>query len=194
MAIVGDIESLKCKHMARHSLNTIVGGFSGGGETSSTRKRYVRIVMHVRRESPLEETDNQATITFSKKDAKGVIPHKDDLMVIKVQIQNWNVRRVLVNLGSSIDVLYLEAFKGIKFDITELLPFKGFLVGFLGETSHVLGYLPMITTFDNGESAKSVLIEYLTVKVISPYNIIIGKPSFNALEAALFTLCNTLFF
>lgn len=84
MTIVGVADSLKCKHMARHSLNAIVRG----GETSSTIKRYAWTMMHVRHESPSEETYNQATLTFSKKYAKGVIPHEDDPIVIKVQI--WN--------------------------------------------------------------------------------------------------------
>lgn len=68
-------------------------------------------------------------------------------MVIRVQIHNWNVKRVLVNLGSSTDLLYQEAFKGMNFDITELLPFKGSLVGFSGEPAQVLGHLSMVTTF-----------------------------------------------
>lgn len=57
-----------------------------------------------------------------------MLPHEADLMVIKVKIQNWNVKHVLIDLGSSADVLYLEAFKGMNIDITELLPFKGSLV------------------------------------------------------------------
>ena len=79
--------------------------------------------MHVRQKSPSEERDNQATITFSKKDAEGMLPHKYDQMVIKFQIWNWNVKPVLIDPRSSEDVLYWEAFKGMNFDITELLPF-----------------------------------------------------------------------
>lgn len=49
-------------------------------------------------------------------------------MVIKVQIRDWRMKRVLVDLGSLTDVLYWDPFKGMNFDITELLPFKGSLV------------------------------------------------------------------
>lgn len=35
--------------------------------------------------------------------------------------------------GSSVDVLYWDVFKGMNFDITELLLFKGTLVRFSGE-------------------------------------------------------------
>lgn len=113
-------------------------------------------------------------------------------MVIKVQIQNWDVKHILVDPGSSANVIYWEAFKGMNFDVTELLPFTSSLVGFSGEPTHVLGHLPMITTFGNGESEKSVLVKYLIVNATSPFNIIIGKSSFNALEATLSTLYLTL--
>ena len=45
-------------------------------------------MMHVRKGLPSEKRNNQTTITFSKKDVEGVLLHKDDLMVIEVQIQN----------------------------------------------------------------------------------------------------------
>jgi hypothetical protein len=35
----------KVSEEKRHTLNTISGGFSGGGESSSSRKKYVRQVM-----------------------------------------------------------------------------------------------------------------------------------------------------
>lgn len=73
----------------------------------------------------------------------------------------------------------------MNFDITELFPFKGSLVRFSGEPVQVLGHLSMITTFGNGENTKSIMGKYLIVNTISPYNIIIGRPSFNALEEAL---------
>lgn len=56
----------------------------------------------------------------------------------------------------------------------------------------VMGHFPVITTFGNGENAKSVLVRYLFIDVASPYNVIVGRPSFNALEAVLSTMCLTL--
>ena len=104
-------------------------------------------------------------------------------MVIEVQIRDWGVKRVLIDPGSSADVLYWEAFKGMGFEPNELLPFSGTLVGFSGEQVQVLGYLPALTTFGDGGSAKTVQVRYLVVNASSPYNTIIGRPSFNSLEA-----------
>lgn len=43
----------------------------------------------------------------------------------------------------------------------------------------------MITTFGNGENTKSILVKYLIFNAASTYNVIIGWPFFNALEATL---------
>ena len=113
-------------------------------------------------------------------------------MVIKVQIWDLSIKRVLVDPGSSADVLYWDSFKGMDFDTTELLPFKGCLVGLSGEQVHVLRHMSLLTTFGNEANAKTVWVRYLIVNAASPYNIIIGMPSLNTLEASLSTLYLTM--
>lgn len=49
----------------------------------------------------------------------------------------------------------------------------------------VLRHLPVMTTFGNGENLKSVLVRYIITSVASPYNVIVGRPSFNTLDATL---------
>ena len=115
-------------------------------------------------------------------------------MVIKVQIRDWKVKRVLIDPGSSADILYWAAFQGMGIDLPELLPFKGSLVGFSGEQVQVLGHLMLPTTFGNSDDARTVRVRYLVINADSPYNIIIGRPSFNALEASLSTLYLTMKF
>lgn len=78
------------------------------------------------------------------------------------------------------------------FDTTELLPFKRALVAFSEEHIQVLGHFPIMTTFGSRDHAKSIQVRYLIVYIVSPYNIIIGRPPFNALEAELSTLYLTL--
>ncbi|CAJ2667557.1 unnamed protein product, partial [Trifolium pratense] len=69
----------------RISVNTIAGGFSGGGESSSARKRYVRRAISeiylVRQPQPLDVPD----LAFTAKDGLEVAPHDDDPLVIQVQ-------------------------------------------------------------------------------------------------------------
>ena len=81
--------------------------------------------------------------TFSREDAEGILPHENDPMVIKVQIMDWSIKRVLIDPEISSDVMYWEAFKGMDFDPKELFPFNGTLVRFSNEQVHVLRHLPV---------------------------------------------------
>ena len=47
---------------------------------------------------------------FSEEDARGVKQPHDDPLVIMLMIEGFNTRRVLVNNGSSIDIIYLSTF------------------------------------------------------------------------------------
>ena len=47
---------------------------------------------------------------FSEEDARGVKQPHDDPLVIMVMFEGFNTRRVLVDNGSSADIIYLPAF------------------------------------------------------------------------------------
>jgi hypothetical protein len=174
---------------ARIAVNTIAGGFAGGGESSNARKRYVR-----RAEFQaifVGHTSISATpdLSFTKEDKKEVMPHDDDPLVIQVQILNCDVKRVLIDSGSSADIMYWEAFKAMQLSNEHLMPYNGTLVGFAGEQVEVMGYTTLLTTFGDSDNAKTIKVRYLVVKTsFTSYNIIIGRSAFNALEAAMSTL------
>lgn len=74
--------------IARHTLNTIAGGFAGGREISSTRKRYVCQVLNI--EDLLQVRDTkapEAVIVFSEEDVFGLHTHKYVPMVIIVKYE-----------------------------------------------------------------------------------------------------------
>ena len=47
---------------------------------------------------------------FSEEDARGVKQPHDNPLVIMVMIEGFNTRRVLVDNGSSTDIIYLSTF------------------------------------------------------------------------------------
>ncbi|XP_075645261.1 uncharacterized protein LOC142616264 [Castanea sativa] len=63
-------------------------------------------------------------IVVSKKDAKQIKQPHDDPLVIMLAIEGCNTRRVLVDNGSSADVMYMTVFKQMKLDPKCLKPFK----------------------------------------------------------------------
>lgn len=49
-----------------------------------------------------------------------------------------------------------------------------------------------MTVFGSGDNAKGIKVRYLILKASSPYNIIIGRPTFNIMEVALSTIYLTM--
>ncbi|WJX58397.1 hypothetical protein P8452_43858 [Trifolium repens] len=173
----------------RIAVNTIAGGFAGGGESSNARKRYIRRSEFEAKFVGHTSISHTPDLAFTKDDKREVMPHDDDPLVIQVQILNCDVKRVLIDSGSSADIMYWEAFKAMQLSNEHLLPYNGTLVGFVGEQVEVMGYTTLLTTFGVRDQAKTIKVRYLVVKTpFTSYNIIIGRPAFNTLEAAMSTL------
>ena len=87
----------------------IFRGFVGGKESSSTRKAHLRSIrlgetLEVQAVSKLPRLDT--TITFSNSDVEGCQHPHDDPLVIKAIIANKMIHRVLVDNGSSADIIF----------------------------------------------------------------------------------------
>ena len=94
-------------------IHVISRGFTGGGESSSTRKAHLRSirsgeVMEVQAMSKLPQLDT--AITFSDSDLEGCQHPHDDPLVIRVVVDNKTIHRVLVDNGSSADIIFASAF------------------------------------------------------------------------------------
>jgi len=81
----------------------IAGGFSGGGCTASQRRRYARAVMSVEVQRADDAFD--VDLVFTKADLQDVVPHDNDSVVISVVTAGRRVHRVLVDQGSSANVM-----------------------------------------------------------------------------------------
>ena len=75
------------------------------------------------------ESEEQA-ITFTDEDAKRVHHPHDDAIIITLLIANYTTRRVLVDNGSSADILYFPAFQQMRLGRDQLHPVNSPLVGF----------------------------------------------------------------
>ena len=96
-------------------IKVIIGGTSTG-KSSKSRKTYLKVVQNVQlsgRSPRTKGTDEQA-ITFTDKDAERVHHPHDDAIVITLLIADYTTRRVLVDNGSSADILYYPAFQQMR--------------------------------------------------------------------------------
>lgn len=168
-------------------IRTIAGGFRGGGETRSARKSYVKEMREVsiyaiRR--PLKTARREKLVFgFSDEDYEGVyLPHSDALVVTMV-IANHKIQRVLVDNGSSADILYKSTFDLMKIDKEKVSVVRYPLVGFAGEQVMLLGLIDLQVTIGILPTRRTIPVKFLVVDKPSAYNAIFGRTTQAELKA-----------
>ncbi|GAV87323.1 hypothetical protein CFOL_v3_30749, partial [Cephalotus follicularis] len=126
---------------------------------------------------------DEEVISFSEVDYEGVcLPH-DDPVVVTLLVELFTMKRILIDNGSSADILYKHAFDQLRIPADQLKPVKTPLVGFVGETIHPLGSIYLSVVAGTAPRQTQVEMTFLVVDTPSPYNAIIGRPGLNLLEA-----------
>ena len=95
---------------AMGEIKTITGGPTTGESFRSLKKSHQRQVNSVHSLPPLKQRWINQDMYFSEEDARGVKQPHDDPLVIMIMIEGFNTKRVLVDNGSSADIIYLFAF------------------------------------------------------------------------------------
>ncbi|GAV73960.1 LOW QUALITY PROTEIN: hypothetical protein CFOL_v3_17443, partial [Cephalotus follicularis] len=119
---------------------------------------------------------DEEVISFSEVDYEGVrLPH-DDPVVVTLLVELFTMKRILLDSGSSADILYKHAFDQLRIPVDQLKPVKTPLVGFTGETIHPLGSINLSVVAGTAPRQTQVEMTFLVVDTPSPYNAIIGRP------------------
>jgi len=90
----------------RGTINTISSGFAGGGYSSSSWKKHLRCIQFVNVVTRSHRRQRMPPITFTDADYQGVDQEQDDSMVITIELENFAVKKVLINQGSLVDIVY----------------------------------------------------------------------------------------
>ena len=167
-------------------INVISEGFVGGGESSSARKAHLYSfisgkTLEVQAMSKLPLLDT--TITFSDANLEGCQHPHDDPLVIRVIVANKTVHRVLVDNGSSADIIFALAFEKIGIGRKNLEPVNAHLRGFSKEKVLPLGSVQLVLTLGDPPCQATTTTKFLIVEALLAYNMLLGRPSLNAIRA-----------
>jgi len=77
-------------------------------------------------------------------------------MVITFEIENYTVKKVLVDLGSSVDILYWATYPKLQLPYTAMIPYDEPINGFSGEQVSTRGYIDLHTIFREGTQTKTI--------------------------------------
>ena len=91
----------------------IVGGTTAFGLSKKARKIYLQVVQNVQLTGfvPKIAQINNPVIGFIEDDVKRLHHPHDDALIVSIRVGNYNTHRVLVDNGSSVDILYYLAFQ-----------------------------------------------------------------------------------
>ena len=122
-------------------------------------------------------------LVFTKANRQDVVSHDINPVVILVVTTGRRVHRVLVDQGSSTNVMFWSTFNKLQLSPDQLRPYTSCLYGFAGDQVEVCGHIELRTTFTNGTTSRIVNIRYLIVNALSAYNILLGRPGLNRIGA-----------
>ena len=164
----------------------ISGGFAGGGESSSARKAHLRSirseeVMEVQAVSKLPRLDT--AITFLDSDLEGCQHPHDDPLVIRPVVVYKTIHRVLVDNGSSVDIIFTSTFDKMGIGKEKLEPVSTHLRGLSREKVLLLGSIQLVLTLGDPSCQATTTVRFLIVDAPSAYIVLLGRPALNTIKS-----------
>ncbi|XP_075475888.1 uncharacterized protein LOC142514743 [Primulina tabacum] len=130
---------------------------------------------------------NEAIISFGPEDLRGVsLPHNDAL-VIQARVANYDILRVFVDSGSSVNVIFKDVFVQMDLQDYHLEAVETALFGFAGHMVYPEGEIMLPLTLGSQDLKRTVMTSFTVVDSPSSYNIILGRPAMNELRAVAST-------
>ena len=123
------------------------------------------------------------TITFSDSDFQGCKHPHDDPLVVRAIVANTTVHRVLVDNGSSADIIFASAFDKMGIGREKLELVNTHLRGFSGEKVLPLGSIQLVLTLGEPPCQATTATRFLIVDAPSAYNMLLDRPSLSAIKA-----------
>ena len=159
------------------------------GKSSKSKKTYLKVVQNVQLSgrSPRTRSMDELAISFIDEDAERIHHPHDDAIVITLLIVDYTTRRVLVDIGSSVDILYYPAFQQMRLGRDQLRPVCSPLIGFGGMKVQPVGTITLLVVVGSYPQQITREVNFLVVDCSSSYNAIIGRPTLNSWNAITFT-------
>ncbi|KAL0297950.1 UNVERIFIED_CONTAM: hypothetical protein Sangu_2462700 [Sesamum angustifolium] len=104
----------------------------------------------------------------------------NNALVITAFLANYEIERVIINSGSSADILFGEAYDQMQQGGAPLEAVDTSLYGFARKIVYPRGMVSVPLTLGTTPLRKRCLLNFLVVDIPSTYNVILGRPMLNA--------------
>ncbi|XP_074346144.1 uncharacterized protein LOC141684906 [Apium graveolens] len=153
------------EHTTRErSINTIIGGPYNGGSSRNSMKR-----------PPRNFGGEADDITFTEADARHVHHPHNNALVVTIFIGGLNVHKVLVDNGSSYNILSYATYQKMGLLDKEMSPAYNELFDFTGGLMCVIGRVKLPVTLGDEPLSATQVEEFMLVNEEISYNAILGE-------------------
>jgi hypothetical protein len=104
-------------------------------------------------------------------------------MVIEVNIAGWIIGKVLVDNGSSVDILFFKTFEKMNLSQHMLHPPEYPLQGFEGKPIKPVGKISLPVSFGDLDNARTETLTFDVVDIYHPYLAIFGRGFMNKFDS-----------
>ncbi|VFQ66993.1 unnamed protein product [Cuscuta campestris] len=168
----------------KEHIGMIFGG-PEGGDSGAQRKNWVRSIYvgEVSAEPARRKHTRREPIVFTDRDLPPTGEDHNDPLVITMDINGVDVARVLIDTGSSVNILYLKTFQKLRLFRTQLEPLKTPLSGFTGDTVEAEGSIVLPVELGSGKKTVWKRMRFIVVDIKCVHNAILGRPGINKVWA-----------
>jgi hypothetical protein len=162
-------------------INYIAGGSEVCGTSYSAAKRNAKEAKLERGDKPQRTSSILDTqiISFENEDLETIQdPHQDSL-VVSLHVANHLVRRILIDNGSSVNIIKLDTLERMGIPKEEIAGTSTILVGFSGEIKNTVGEIKLPVYVEGANSIQ----KFCVVDSLPGCNIILGRPWIHDLKA-----------
>ncbi|KAI3465522.1 hypothetical protein Pfo_022185 [Paulownia fortunei] len=173
----------------------VISGGPGSGDSSNARRALLRAASGFNSHNPSSYPSEQVyqlqtsieQLIFGESDLEGRREQHNDTLVISATLSNFWVKKILVDSGSSADIIFYDAFLKLDIGNAQLSPVNTPLTGFGGEMVEALGEVALPFSLGLYPRRITKMVKFLVVNAPSTYNMILGRPSLNIFHAVAST-------
>lgn len=166
-------------------IHVIFGGPEGGNSVEERRNWARDLHVSLVEEANPEKRAKMESITFTDRNLRSSADCAIEALVVTIDINGFDVQRVMVDTRSSVNVMYLDVFKKLQLDRSALTPIRTPLSDFTGAMIHPEGVIRLPVEVGIAPRSLRVMMEFVVVDLASVHNVILGRPGISQLGAII---------
>ncbi|XP_013617457.1 PREDICTED: uncharacterized protein LOC106323968 [Brassica oleracea var. oleracea] len=166
-------------------IHVISRGYEVSGLSHAAAKKSTRNAKHgLETAQPKRLLLGTDEISFTAKEQEKILAPHHDALVVSLNIANCLVKRILVDNGSSSNIIFLTAYQDLGLELNTLTRKVTPLIGFSVEGKQTAGEV-VLPVYAEGINLST---KFLVVDSESAYNMILGRPWIHDMGAVPSTL------